>query len=233
MRQVRLGCAVFLLIVGILGGVPLASSQVNLTIVNSPKFTIRQGVADNIYIYVANMADPAKDNAFVTISGPIIRTLDGELTPAEWWEIEVSPSLENFWVEWEQVQANFYLPCLSPENEIPEVYPENIDSYIELSSGSFLGARRVTITIKALEEVPRGEYELEVSFTAESLEKVESGLGAAVTLSASPRLVVKAPPPAQTTPPTTPLPVWATIFLIVAFAGLAVGLVWAIRKGKI
>lgn len=197
---------------------------------------IPQEGSENIPINVYNTSD----NVYILIPGDEISvtTSDGENTPSDWWEFEVTPPAENhqIWAgyEWRYFQANFFLKSTDYLSEEPQPpYPDNYDSWVKFGDNKYALARRITITVTASENVSVGEYQLHVPISGRENPTGASGLEVVTGYEAKPEFYVTGPPPTQQPSPSPPLPLWATILAIGIVACLTGGLAYAIKKGKI
>jgi hypothetical protein len=200
-----------------------------------------ENVTVEIHVYNVGMD---RDNVFVVVGLEGIVREDGSPVPHGWFEnIEIYPPLENFYIgifDEILVRANFLMPNLTAyelygPREEPEVPPE-IENYADVytmlhgwgEGFRWAPARRVFITMDVSEEALGGTYILKVDVVATSVRPGGEGLGAALSVLATPEIRVIAPPP-----PPLPIPVLLTILAIAAISALAAVLAWAVKKGKV
>jgi len=186
-----------------LSSLPSASSLTATVKCSSKPIRISAGGEENVEIHVSSSTDENHgDNVLVTVHVDGVTFSDGTPAPPEWWEFKIYPPLENFKVGWKQEEANLVIPYFPSvtENQIPEVYPENIDVYTKVGADLYFPARLVLISVKVSENAAPGDYDIHFTVSLKSITDVEDGLAVVSGTSMRAPLMVLGPTP----PPPVP-----------------------------
>jgi hypothetical protein len=216
----------------ILSNLPPASSLTTTVKCSSKPVKIPAGGEENVEIHVSSSTeDNQVDNVLVTVHVDGVTLSDGTLAPPEWWEFKVYPPLENFKVGWKQEEANLFIPYFPSvtENQIPEVYPENIDVYTKVGADLYFPARIVLISVKVSENAVRGNYDIHFTVSLKSIRDEEDGLAVATGTSMLAPLMVLGSSPTSPPPVSNRAPITMIIAVLVI---VALTLAWAIGMGK-
>jgi len=217
-RRVGWAIVLFLILIPI-------SDAADIGVKYSPLFEIAKTQESLLEVHVYNTAGP--ENLYVTVGD--LRLIDAENreVPLEPWNIRVQPGRENFKVDHQTIEANFFLPYMPPltsptQPEVPEDLREFADTCTRTIGDNWAPARIVRIFITPPEDAKTGPYTLYASIVGKPA--VGTILGGAVGVNATLHLLVRGPPP--------PTPIRGAIIITVIVLAVFVLGYW-LRKRRV